>query len=100
MQPKEQKSSPQLDMFRKRLAHILNHQHELYRLVDLIDWQAFDEGLGTLYSENGRPGIFHPADGWAHISWPRLQAFRRRGRAEMGGKSLLAVFLRRGVFSA
>jgi IS5 family transposase len=57
MQPKEQKSSPQLDMFRKRLANILNHQHELYRLADLIDWQAFENGFGTLYSENGRPGI-------------------------------------------
>ena len=29
----------------------------LYRLADLIDWQAFEEGFGTLYSENGRPGI-------------------------------------------
>ncbi|MFH1019099.1 MAG: IS5 family transposase [Pseudomonadota bacterium] len=57
MQPKEQKSSPQLDMFRKRLANMLNHQHELYRLADLIDWQAFEDGFGTLYSENGRPGI-------------------------------------------
>lgn len=57
MQPKEQKSSPQLDMFRKRLANILNHQHELYRLVGLIDWQAFEDGFGALYSENGRPGI-------------------------------------------
>lgn len=56
MQPKEQKSSPQLDMFRKRLANILNHQHELYRLAGLIDWNAFEEGFGTLYSENGRPG--------------------------------------------
>lgn len=57
MQPKEQKSSPQLDMFRKRLANMLNHRHELYRLAGLIDWKMFEEGLGTLYSENGRPGI-------------------------------------------
>lgn len=57
MQPKEQKQSPQLDMFRKRLANMLNHQHELYRLAGLISWEALEKEFGGLYSENGRPGI-------------------------------------------
>jgi len=57
MQPKEQKQSPQLDMFRKRLGNMLNHQHELYRLAGLIEWEVFEREFGELYSENGRPGI-------------------------------------------
>lgn len=57
MQPKEQKQSLQLDMFRKRLANMLNHQHELYRLAGLIEWEVFEREFGELYSENVRPGI-------------------------------------------
>jgi IS5 family transposase len=56
MQPKAQKQSPQLDMFRKRLANMLNHEHELYRLAGLIEWEVFEREFGELYSENGRPG--------------------------------------------
>ena len=36
---------------------MLSHQHELYRLAELIDWEAFEREFGVLYSENGRPGI-------------------------------------------
>jgi IS5 family transposase len=54
MQPKKQISSPQLDMFCNRLESILNHQHELYRL---IAWEVFESEFGKLYSEEGRPGI-------------------------------------------
>jgi len=57
MQPKQQKESPQLDMFRKTLANMLSHQHELYRLAGLIDWGMFEQEFGKLYSEEGRPGI-------------------------------------------
>ena len=57
MQPKEQKESPQLDMFRKTLENMLSHQHELYRLAELIDWGMFEREFGKLYSEEGRPGI-------------------------------------------
>lgn len=57
MQPKPQKMNPQLDMFRRRLANMLSHQHELYRLAEMIDWEAFEREFGLLYSDNGRPGI-------------------------------------------
>lgn len=57
MQPKQQKESPQLDMFRKTLENMLSHQHELYRLAGLIDWGVFEQEFGKLYSEEGRPGI-------------------------------------------
>ena len=57
MQPRKQIASPQLDMFRSRLAHILDHGHPLYRLSGLIGWDAFEREFGELYSEEGRPGI-------------------------------------------
>ena len=57
MQPKQQISSPRLDMFRNRLESILNHRHELYRLSGLIDWEMFEREFGKLYAEEGRPGI-------------------------------------------
>ena len=45
-----------LDMFRSRLAHILNHGHSLYRLSGLGGVLEGGE-FGKLYSEEGRPGI-------------------------------------------
>lgn len=97
MQPKEQKSSPQLDMFRKRLANMLNHQHELYRLAGLISWEAFDKEFGGLYSENGRPGIpIRMMVGLTYLG----HAFGVSDEEvvkTVGGKPVLAVFLRRGV---
>ncbi len=57
MPPKQQSSSPQLDLFRSRLESILNHRHELYLLRGLIDWQMFENEFGKLYAEEGRPGI-------------------------------------------
>lgn len=58
MRSKMSKSTPQGDLFRGRLDNILNRNHELYRLAELIPWQTFDEEFGVLYAERkGRPGI-------------------------------------------
>jgi len=57
MQPKKQGVSAQVAMFRSRLVNILDHGHPLYRLSGLIEWEVFERELGTLYSEEGRPGI-------------------------------------------
>jgi IS5 family transposase len=39
-----------------RLSDLLNPRHELYILSELIDWKAFEEAFGILYSdENSRP---------------------------------------------
>lgn len=56
MQPKQQKTVPQFDMFRKKLENMLSHHHELYQLARLIDWGIFEQEFGKLYSEEGRPG--------------------------------------------
>jgi IS5 family transposase len=58
MRPKSSNSTPQGDLFRSRLENILNRNHELYRLAELVSWEAFDEEFGVLYAEKkGRPGI-------------------------------------------
>ena len=58
MRPKSSNESPQGDLFRNRLEHMLDRKHELYRLANLIDWEVFDKQFGPLYAEgNGRPGI-------------------------------------------
>ena len=58
MRPKSSNESPQGDLFRSRLEHMLDRKHELYRLANLIDWQMFDDQFGPLYAQgNGRPGI-------------------------------------------
>lgn len=57
MQPKPQ-ISDQGDLFRSRLDQMLDHQHELYRLADQIDWSFFEREFGPLYSvKMGRPGV-------------------------------------------
>ena len=58
MRPKSSNQTPQGDLFRSRLENILNRNHELYRLAELIRWEDFDEEFGVLYAEKkGRPGI-------------------------------------------
>lgn len=43
-------------LFRSRLELICNSSHPLYRLANAIEWSAFDEAFGALYSEGmGRP---------------------------------------------
>ena len=54
MQPKKQITSPQLELFRKRLENILNRRHELYQLSGLIEWEMFEQEFGKLYAEEGR----------------------------------------------
>ena len=58
MRPKSSNQTPQGDLFRSRLENILNRNHELYRLAELIPWDTFDKEFGVLYAEKkGRPGI-------------------------------------------
>ena len=54
---KKTENSPELDLFRSKLSHLLNQRHALYKLAALIDWQSFEESFGTLYCDhNGSPG--------------------------------------------
>jgi IS5 family transposase len=56
MHPKKQ-SKPQDELFRSRLAQIIDLKHPLCWLAQSIDWSYFEQEFGPLYVENkGRPG--------------------------------------------
>ena len=56
MRPEEPDPSPDADLFRNRLEHMLDQRHELFRLSALIDWREFDTAFGELYcADNGSP---------------------------------------------
>jgi|FrelakmetLWP11LW_1041352.scaffolds.fasta_scaffold17336_1 IS5 family transposase len=56
MKPKTTPTS-QFDLFRARFTQILNLDHELCRLADVIDWSRFESQFADCYSEDmGRPG--------------------------------------------
>jgi IS5 family transposase len=57
MRPKGLTEDGEEDLFRSRLASILDPRHELLRLAALIDWAALDAAFGPLYAEAGRPGL-------------------------------------------
>ncbi len=58
MRPSSKKDDKRMDLFRERLDHILNRNHELYRLALLIDWEMLESEFGEFYSaKKGRPGI-------------------------------------------
>jgi len=58
MQPSSKKADKRMDLFRERLDNLLNRNHELFKLAQLIDWEMFEQEFGKLYSANtGRPGI-------------------------------------------
>jgi IS5 family transposase len=56
MQPKQQNDSQSM-LFTSKLAQILNDQHPLFKLADVIDWAEFDNTFGKLYT----PGFGRPA---------------------------------------
>ena len=57
MRPKSPAEDRDEDLFRSRLASMLDPRHELLRLAALIDWAALDAAFGPLYAEAGRPGL-------------------------------------------
>lgn len=43
------------DLFKQRLADLLNPNHDLYKLALKTDWQHFEKELSHLYHTTGRP---------------------------------------------
>ena len=57
MRPK-QSEAPSSDLFRSSLEAILDPEHELLKLAQLIDWDRFDDAFGPYYHERkGRRGL-------------------------------------------
>ncbi|HEX8374297.1 MAG TPA: IS5 family transposase [Geminicoccaceae bacterium] len=58
MRPKQPTAEPQDDLFRARLANLVERRHPLVRLAGLIDWGRFETEFGPLYTDAiGRPGL-------------------------------------------
>ena len=57
MRPKAPPEKETDDMFRQRLENMINMDHELVKLGEMVDWRRFDEAFGALYAERkGCPG--------------------------------------------
>ena len=54
--PKPQDSGTQ-ELFRAKLRNIINLEHELVRLGELIDWERLEAHFAPYYREAGRPGL-------------------------------------------
>src|SRR5450631_41761 len=57
MRPKERTKTAQSDLFRLKLAKLIDPRHELCRLGERINWQGLVDQFGALYSEQGHPGV-------------------------------------------
>jgi transposase, IS5 family len=58
MGPKPAESTHDHDLFRTELVNLIDQRHELVRLAELIDWQAFaDEWSPQFVSTTGRPAL-------------------------------------------
>ena len=49
MKPRKQKAVPQDDLCKVRLADIVNPQHPLVEIRDIIDWERLDQELGQAF---------------------------------------------------
>ena len=54
MRPKKPTTSKG-DLFRARLAQIINMKHELVQLAGAIDWEWLDAEIAPLFSDRGWP---------------------------------------------
>jgi transposase, IS5 family len=58
MGPKAAESTADHDLFRTELVNLIDLRHELVRLAELIDWQAFaDEWIPQFVATTGRPAL-------------------------------------------
>ena len=58
MRPGKQEWSGEQDLFRARLAQIINMKQALVRLAVEIDWGWMDEQVSCCFSEESRPGLY------------------------------------------
>jgi len=57
MRPHTRRDSCQQDLFRSRLDQIINMQHPLSQLTQLLDWEGLEQTFSVYYAGPGRPGL-------------------------------------------
>ena len=45
----------ELSLFQTQLSNLLNPEHDLYRLREIMNWKFFEEKFSNLYHQTGRP---------------------------------------------
>src|SRR6266481_8394290 len=93
--PKPQDSGTQ-DLFRSKLRNIINLQHELVRLGELIDWGHLEAHFAAYYREAGRPGLPIRLVVGLHL----LKHIEGWSDEAVGAGSVHAIFLWGRIFSA
>ena len=58
MIPKKPSNQTQFDLFRLQLDNIINRNHELYRLAEMIDWSVFCGATIRIIPELYRKALF------------------------------------------
>ena len=57
MKPRQTKTIPQKDLFQSQLVDIINLNHPLVRLANIIDWNQLDNELGRHFSTVGAAAL-------------------------------------------
>jgi hypothetical protein len=95
MKPKKSpQKNRQIDLFRPELIKIINPDHEMVKLANVVEWGRLDELFGETYCpDNGRPDISTRL----MVSEVHVQPQRSRYGCRMGGKPILAALERNEV---
>ncbi len=58
MRPQQPTAEDQDDLFRARLANLVDRRHPLVRLAGLVAWGRFEAEFGPFHTDaTGRPGL-------------------------------------------
>ena len=59
MKPKRpERENPQGELFKRELTKLIDMDHPMVLLAQLVEWQEFDDKFEPLFCENnGRPGL-------------------------------------------
>ena len=54
MGPRDERHTPQDDLFRSELANLIDPRHPLVKLADRIDWSVFEREWSELFASSTR----------------------------------------------
>jgi hypothetical protein len=87
------------ELFRAKLKNIINLQHELVRLGELIDWARLEGHFAPNYREAGRPGLPIRLVVGLHLL-KHIEGLSDEAVCERWERDpYMQYFLRRGIFS-
>ena len=88
------------ELFRMQLTNMIDMDHPLVKVAQLIDWSQFDEGFGRFLHAPGASWVADASTGRAAPLEAYGRPVRRGGLQALGREPILPVLLRRTVFQA